>query len=228
MRIAFVAALIFGLPGISGAQENVLDRRIESAASGAAVVWVPDGIANGTFAWRVAQTAGVPLIFEASPLHYRDPAVAAERLDLAGHTVREALDDLVGHDPRYRWEERDGVIVIRPGEAWRNPEDPLNQRTVGLHGDELRAEHVLTGVMTIVSGSHTSSSLGVPATLGSKRFSLDVPEGTVLDVLVAAARSGGLMWSVPDAAWGPDQRGFSLGFKVLTGGDAGITGPASR
>ena len=227
MRIAVVAALICGFSGVSVAQDNVLDRRIESDAPGAAVVWVPDGVANGTFAWRVAQTAGVPLIFEASPLQYRDPAVIAERVDLSEHTVREALDTLVAQDPRYRWEERDGVIVIRPGGLWSNPDDALNQPIPGLHGDALSAQDVLAGVMRAMVGTH--GSLSLPAAIDSKRFSLNVPEGTVLDVLVAAARvHGGLIWSVPDAARGPDRAGFSLGFDTFAGGDTRITGPAPR
>jgi len=225
MRIAIVAALICDLSGICVAQDHVLDRRIESDAPGATVVWVPDGMATGTFAWRVAQTAGVPLIFEASPLQYRDPAIIAERLDLAGRTVREALDTLVAQDARYRWEERDGVIVIRPGGLWSNPDDALNQPMPGLYGDALHAQDVLIGVMTAMVGTHTS--LSTSATLDSKRFSLDVPSGTVLDILVAAARGhGGLMWSMPDGARGPDQAGFSLGFDTFAGGGTGITGPA--
>jgi hypothetical protein len=188
---------------------------------------VPDGIANGMFAWRIAQTGGVPLILEAAPLNYRDPAIVAQRFDLAGRTVREALDIFVAQDPRFRWEERDGVIVIRPGALWTNPDDALNQPMPGLYGDALHAQDVLTGVMTTMVGTHTS--LSTPATLDSKRFSLDVPSGTVLDILVAAARvHGGLMWSVPDAPRGPDQAGFSLRFDTFAGGGAGITGPAPR
>lgn len=231
MRIAVVVALLLGFSGVSRAQENVLDRRIESDAPGATVVWVPDGIANGTFAWRLAQTAGVPLIFEASPLQYRDPAIVAERVDLAGHSVREALDMLAAKDPRYRWEERDGVVVIRAGALWSNPDDALNQPIAGFHGDALRAQDVLNGVMTAVVGTHTS--LSSPEAPDSKRFSLDVLSGTVLDVLMAAARvHGRLMWFMPQAGrgpnQGPNQAEFSLGLETFAGGDTRITRPAPR
>jgi hypothetical protein len=219
--------MVFGLCGVTFAQESVLDRRIGVDAPGAAVVWVPDSIASGTLAWRVAQAAGIPLMFEASPLDYRDPATVAQRFDLAGHTVREALDILVAHDPRYQWDERDGVVVIRPTGLSRNPDDALNQPTAAIRGNQLRLEDVLNRVTAAIAGTGGSST--VAAAMDSHEFALDVPGGTVLDVLVAAARAhGGVMWSVPDGARGPDQAGFSLGFKTFAGGGAGMTGSAPR
>src|SRR5262245_23865072 len=94
MRAAFLMAFIFGLSGVADAQESVLDRRIKADAPGGAVVWLPDGISNGMFAWRIAESARVPLVFEASPLDYRDPATVARQFDLDGLTVREALNAL--------------------------------------------------------------------------------------------------------------------------------------
>jgi hypothetical protein len=88
-------AFIFGLSSAADAQESVLNRRIKADAPGAAVVWLPDGISSGMFAWRLAETAGVPLVFESSPIGYREPAIVAQRFDLDGLTVREALDALV-------------------------------------------------------------------------------------------------------------------------------------
>src|SRR5258705_12768676 len=152
MRVALLMACMFGLSGAADAQESVLARRITADAPGAAVVWLPDGISGGMFAWRVAEVAGVPLVFEASPLDYRDPAIAAQRFDLDGLTVREALDALVAQDPRYRWEEHDGIVVIRPIGVLADPGDALNQRIAGVSGDRVRLEEVFASVTAAVVG----------------------------------------------------------------------------
>jgi hypothetical protein len=225
MRAVIVAAIVSGVCGPAFAQQGVLERRIQADTPAAAVVWAPDGVANGMFAWRIAQTAAAPVIFEAWPLHYRDPSIVAERIDLAGHTVREALDLLVAQDPQYRWEERDGVIIIRPAALSSNPDDALNQPIAAVRADHVRAQDVLVGVMAAITGV----SMDVQGTGDARRFSLDVPSGTVLDLLAATARAHGtMMWSVPDGARAPGQEGFSLGFKTFAGGGAGLIAPVAR
>jgi hypothetical protein len=210
MRTALLMAFIFGLSSAADAQESVLNRRIKAGAPGAAVVWMPDGIENGMFAWRLADSAGVPLVFEAAPLGYRDAAIVARRFDLDGLTVREALDALVVQDSRYRWEEHDGVIVIRPVGVLADPGDALNQR--------------IASVTAAITGGVPQS---LPAATASQEFPLDVPSGTVLDLLAAAARAHGrVMWLTPDAARGPDQIGVSIGFRIFAG--TGVSGDASR
>lgn len=225
MRVVLLAFMVFNLCGAALAEENVLARRIQADAPGAAVVWLPDAIGSGMFAWRIAESAGVPLMFQASPMHYRDPATVTQRVDLAGLTVRETLDILVAHDPRYAWEERDGVIIIRPSALESNPDDTLNQPIAGFHGDQLRLEDVLSGVVRGVVGG--GASQGVDNPIDSHQFALDVTNGSVLDVLVAAARAHGeVMWSVPDATHGRDKTGFSLGFQTFAGRRAGAASSA--
>jgi hypothetical protein len=227
MRALLPVAMVLSLCGATVAQESVLNRRIQADAPGAAVVWVPDGIASGAFAWRVAESARVPLMFEASPLDYRDPAIVAQRFDLEGLTVREALDLLVAQDPRYQWEERDGVVVIRPSGLSSDRDAALNRRIRGVGGTHLRLEDVLTRITAAVAGP--GSSPDVPLGIDSGDFALDVPSGSALDVLVAAARAhGGVMWSVPSGTEGRNRTGFSLGFRTFAGGGAGGTGSAPR
>ena len=186
------------------------------------VVWTPDGIANGTLAWRLAQTAHAPLVFEAIPTDIRDPAVVSQRVDLTGKTVRDALDVLTGLDARYRWEEQDGVIVIRPASLWQDANDPLNQPVIGIAWDDIRVEEVLTRVMTIIDGAAEA----LPAAIATPPISIRLDTGTILDVLVAAARAdGGVMWSLPDGSSQPGHAGFSLGFKTFDGQGAGLTAP---
>jgi hypothetical protein len=227
MRPALLMAFIFVCSSVADAQESVLDRRITADAPGAAVVWLPDGISSGMFAWRLADSAGIPLVFEASPLEYRDPAIVAQRLDLDGLTVRQALDALVAQDPRYHWEEHDGVLVIRPLGVLADPRDVLNQRIAGVRGDRVRLNEVLAAVTAAVAGRGAAQS--VPAEIASQEFALDVPSGTVLDLLAAAARAHGrVMWLTPDAAQRPDQRGVSIGFRMFAGAGPGMPGDAAR
>lgn len=226
MRAALVMAFMFGLSSAADAQESVLDRRITADAPGAAVVWLPDAISNGMLAWRIAESAGVPLVFEASPRDYRDPAIVAQRLDLDGFTVRQALDALVARDPRYRWQEHDGIVVIRPIEMQADPSDLLNQRIAGVRGDRVRLEEVLARVTAVVRGA--SAPPVPPVAIGSQEFPLDAPSGTVLDLLTAAARAHGrIMWLTPDTARGADQGGVSIGFRIFAGG-AGVPRDAAR
>ena len=46
---------------------------------------------------------------------------------LVGMTVGEALERLVAFDPRYRWIESEGVILVRPIDAWGDEEHPLHE-----------------------------------------------------------------------------------------------------
>ncbi len=228
MRAALLMAFILGLSSGVDAQESVLDRRIKARAPGAAVVWLPDAVSSGMFAWRIAESAGVPLVFEASPLDYRDPAIVAQRFDLDGLTVRAALDALMAQDPRYQWLQRDGVIVIRPIGVLADAGDALNQRIVGVRGERVGLEEVLTRATAAVVGREVSPT-SLPPTTARQEFALDAPSGTVLDLLVAAARAHGrVMWLTPDAARGPDQRDFSIGFRIFADAADGVPNGAAR
>jgi hypothetical protein len=44
-------------------------------------------------------------------------------------TARQALDQLVALNSTYRWQEIDGVVVIRPKAAWDDPTNMLNRPT---------------------------------------------------------------------------------------------------
>jgi hypothetical protein len=53
--------------------------------------------------------------------HPPDPITITDR------PLGEALSVFASLDPRYSWREIDGVIEIRPYDAWRDPKDPLNR-----------------------------------------------------------------------------------------------------
>jgi hypothetical protein len=196
-------------------------------APGAAVVWLPDGISNGMFAWRIAQCAGVPLVFEAVPLDYRDPAVVAQRVDLDGLTVRQALDALVAQDSRYGWEEHGGIIVIRPSALVADPVDGFNHRVDAVRGNGVRLHDVLAGAAAAMQEAIVPPVLA--DAMDSQEFALDAPSGSVLDLLVAAARAhGGVMWSAPGPARRSGDSGMAIGFRTFAGGVAVMPVDAAR
>jgi hypothetical protein len=141
--------------------------------------------------------------------------------------VREALDALAAQDPRYRWEEHDGVVVIRPIEMLADPGDALNQRIAGVRGDRVRLDDVLATATAGVAGAGALTTLA--AAIASQEFALDAPDGTVLDLLMAAARAHGrVMWLTPDGARTPDHNGVSIGLRIFAGARPGVASDAAR
>ena len=212
MRLLASTAIVFAVCAATRAQESNLARVISADAPGAAVVWLPDGISSGMFAWRIAACAGVPMIFEALLFDYRDPAIVGERVDLAGLTVREALDVLVAHDPRYAWEERSGTIIIRPSSLAASADDMLNRRVAAVKDSRVD----LNDILATVTGAGSRRSGSVRPAMDSKVFAIDAPGGTILDVLVSAAQAhGGVMWTMPDGVQGQERGALSLGYRTF-------------
>src|SRR5688572_6012972 len=60
---------------------------------------------------------------------WRTAPRTGELLNLRGMTIRAALERLSALDPRYRWIESDGVLVIRPVHAWADRTNMLNYTT---------------------------------------------------------------------------------------------------
>lgn len=69
-----------------------------------------------TIAGFVAARAGVPIGVEHVPddCEGSDRRPMPTRRSLAGSTVRQVLDLLVRHDPRYTWSVVDGGVTFRP------------------------------------------------------------------------------------------------------------------
>ena len=98
-------------------------------------------------------------------------------LDVRGVTLRQALDAVVAKDRRYSWGEVDGVVVVRPVAAWRDPAHPLHRRVPA------------AGVQQDAGDDQLLAALRHP--------SLDFGGGTVFELLNAAVRAHGHMqWSL--------------------------------
>ncbi len=56
-----------------------------------------------------------------------------------GRKLSEVLDELIRADDRYEWREDDGVIVVRPSAAWRDPLSVFNTTVGPIRHQEMRA-----------------------------------------------------------------------------------------
>jgi hypothetical protein len=76
---------------------------------------------------RLGEAAGVLTGAERFPGTCNSvPLPHEEIVQLQGLTVEAALTRIVEIDPRFEWRERNGVIVLRPVEAWSASDNPLN------------------------------------------------------------------------------------------------------
>jgi len=191
----------------------------------------PDGrplVVHAISVRELAAAARQPMGIELLPPDERQGFLPAgsEGVTLTGMTLQSALTTLVTLDPRFEWRNLDGVIVLRPVTAWRDPASPL-YHTV----NELRLEDTTVakaiGAFTTRVGSPEHARNSFPDT---RTFTVDVPQGTVLDLLNGIARSHGeLCWEWETLA-ASDVKFFSgrrsmVKFWVLGGGGLGFAIP---
>jgi len=169
------------------AQQSSLDRPLQTTMAAA----VPLGDRETMLIpHRIFGSAKVPLGFEqAGPL----PSGSGSRTPqpLAGMTMRQVLDLIVGLDPRYTWREVDGVAVVRPSAAWSNPDDALNRRVQDIHWTSVNARETLDKLTSLIFDAPVAAT---PGSVNPNTFAVDITDGTVIQVLNAAAKAGGLFW----------------------------------
>jgi len=148
---------------------------------------------------------------------------ATASFDFRGGGVRAALDRLVAFDPRYRWEYQNGVIVLRPADAWGNPDDFLETRLPSFAVEEATFMAAIYALATPLAGFQLSGDVGPnPTEQEARRFSLSLKDTTVLAALNAIVRRhGALIWEVnyckPSARY--EYAHFS--FRTFDGGGGG-------
>ena len=141
---------------------------------------------------RLMQTARIPLGIERSPgCPMTRPLpiinVPSGDEDLSGLTVRAALDHLMTLDPTYRWEERDGVPVVRPVVAWTDAVDALNSSTDAFRLTEAPVALALRSALRLPNTPAPNTAN--PNRLIGRPFSVAFPGGTLLDALNAIIRA---------------------------------------
>jgi hypothetical protein len=121
-------------------------------------------------------------------------------IPLSGVTVGAALDRLVQLDPRYRWVETDGVIVIRPVESWEDRTHPLNRIVPSF---ELENADLAVSLWTIVATINGKTSSYRPQLFSGRTAQLAQPISVsagpiaIVDALNAIVRAhGASRWQV--------------------------------
>jgi hypothetical protein len=111
--------------------------------------------------------------------------------DLRGLTVRQVLDRLVEIDARYEWRQLGGFAVIRPRDAWTDPENFLNKKIAAIAMAHTDLNHVIERLRELAGGSeHYSTMVSAP-------FDLEFKGGTVLDLLNETIQTyGGMAWHI--------------------------------
>ena len=128
-------------------------------------------------------------------------------------------------DPRYEWREMDGVIVLRPVKAWLSSENPLFRLMPSISLDDVPVATAVAELAAALKSPHNSIS-GLPDT---RTFSVDVPRGTLLDVLNAIIRAHGqLTWlweNIPRGRQTPPGVRHEVTFWLHRGHGVGIQVP---
>ena len=176
----------------SAVAQPVLDRIVGLAVSEHPVIITRvDGQAIGT----LARAAGVPMGFEGLLTAKKRFSILATK-----RTLRDVLDAMVAADRRYEWREDDGVIVVRPVDAWNDQRSSLNAPVDGVTLEDVTATNLLA-VLSRMVGVRTVPDMGLGDTT---RFSLEIPKGTtLLSALNAMGRAHGILsWAVQPSSTG--------------------------
>jgi len=176
--------------------ESVVDRIVGPTSTGAPLAL--NGVGVHTIG-VLAFAAGVPIGLELAGRSVTQPQV----ITATGVRLRVVLDALVAAEPRYEWREDDGVVVIRPREAWIRNDLILDIPVVAVKRADIQA------IDAVVIVRHLFDQSGVPTGLSdTKRFSIDLPPGRLIDFLNGIVRAhGSLAWMLD-----PVSRDSSVGF----------------
>jgi hypothetical protein len=147
---------------------------------------------------RIARVAGAPFGFEADEVDPRpSTGVAVVPHEVSGDTLRAALDAFVTLDPRYEWRDANGVVVMRTRRAWTSTRDVLNQQVRDVDWRDLDVIAAFNRVARLLYPASPHEAFEGMSGRHDRPFSVQVSDGTLLDVLDAIARADGeLGWAV--------------------------------
>lgn len=194
-----MAALL--VPTFVSAQSQLTSRTIEENVT-VRLPYLPCQIPNVVA--RIAQVLKVPAGAEGVPEQCPDslhpPPPASGTQSLRGMTGRDALNALVQLDSRYSWVESDGVIVVRPVEAW-NKRDHFLHRSASSFAF---TNQNIYGALTALKGALDSRQIPTidgpeptPTPLAARRFSVSLGATSAYEALNAIVRAHGeLAWIV--------------------------------
>ena len=152
---------------------------------------------------RIAESLQVPLGLELVPepcaekgKKYPDQQ---DEVVLTGMSVTRAFDRLVQLDERYVWSEADGVLILRPGTTWFDPNHFLNRKIPHFRVKDGRMWAAMDAVHLALGGARGPADEVWPASTpqSDRRITVSLGTTTVLNALNASVRAhGSLRWTV--------------------------------
>jgi hypothetical protein len=151
----------------------------------------------------IARQARVPMGLELAPetaFGRATPWLQREvrdrtKVSLAGMTVRDALNTVVQNDPRYSWTQKNETFVVRPVNAWTDPDAPLNRAIADFSMEDTELDVLLARIAVLLGMSYVARERFGVGPL--RRVSVNVPSGTILDVLnTIVTEHGSMSWEV--------------------------------
>jgi hypothetical protein len=131
------------------------------------------------------------------------------RIPATGRTLREVLDAMIAVNPQYEWREMDGVIVIRPVAAWNDAANLLFKIVAPVRMIDTTLQNAVERVALEVGAPRGVSDIS------GKTLSLDLPQGTVLDLANAILRVyGELTWTL-EPEQEPPLGGVRSGYRYI-------------
>jgi hypothetical protein len=202
------------------AQQSTLDRPLQTTLAPLAPLGDRETI---MIPRMILKSAKVPVGFEqAGPLPPSNGLRTPQ--PIAGMTMRQVLDLIIGLDPRYTWREVDGVAVVRPSTAWNDPDDTLNRRVQNIHWTAVNARQTLDRLTSVVFDT-PPATVKPTATGNPSTFAVDIADGTVIQVLNAAAKAGGLFWWTQTEKTPSGSQAVMVSLASFEGGGPVVTWP---
>jgi hypothetical protein len=146
----------------------------------------------------------------------RGPVKVTGRTSLRGMTLRGALDTLVRFDPRYRWVESDGVIVLRPIAAWENRDHFLHGSVPEFVVSNDDIAGALAAVLTALGPWRVPGGWQTPH--DDRRFSVTLGATSIYEALNAIVKAHGeVAWRVSYCQPPTQLQNATIGFLGLYG-----------
>lgn len=145
---------------------------------------------------ELAHRAGIPTGLETS---YKEREFRRSRelfeTDFSTISLRETWQILQRFDPEYDARMFDGVLVIRPTEAWARADHPLHRRVARFEATKVNLPELTTRIATLLGAADRPYSPAPFARMPLHDWTLHLDAPSVLEILNAAAREPGhLSW----------------------------------
>ncbi len=194
-------------PAAAVAQPQSTDRLLNTVVPHAEVraPFTAENIASALAS--LAESTGVLLGFET--VMEDDPYIGPDQFawSLRGGTLQQVLDHIVTLDSRYEWRERNGVIHVRPKEAFDDARHFLNRRIPHFELKDALPLHATFELHRLFRGEcqighpiydkRREQFLSQQPTAMRKPVSVALDDASVLDIMDAVIKAHGrLYWNV--------------------------------